>query len=243
LTDQTKGNDSGKKYHETVAWIKGGTFVMGSKAAEGDADESPLHNVTLNGFYIDKYEVSRADFEKVMGFNPSTTKGCDECPVDNVSWNEAQEYCSKTGKRLPTEAEWEYACRAGTTTAFSFGSTLTSDQANFNGKFSYGGGPEGPDREKSMPAGSFKSNAWNLYDMHGNVAEWCSDWYDASYYGNSEKANPAGPKDGKLKVVRGGAWNQKGTSLRSARRSGYNPILRLNTIGFRCVKADSGAAQ
>jgi formylglycine-generating enzyme required for sulfatase activity len=241
--NQTTDTGAAAPYRETLVWIKGGSFVMGSKSTEGEADESPPHTVQMHGFYIDKYEVSRDEYERVMGTNPSTAKGCGECPVDNVSWNDAQEFCQKTGKRLPTEAEWEYACRAGTETQFSSGNTLTSEQANFNGRYPYGGAPNGPYRERAVPVGSYKPNAWNLYDMHGNVAEWCLDWYDPAYYGNSEKNDPLGPKEGKLKVVRGGSWSQKAASLRSARRAGYNPTMKLNTIGFRCVKPDTAAVQ
>jgi formylglycine-generating enzyme required for sulfatase activity len=233
-----KGGDSAG-YRETVAWIKAGSFIMGSKSLDGELDETPPHRVDMRGFYIDKYEVTKEDYKKVMGSDPSSTKGCTICPVDNVSWSEAQEYCKKTGKRLPTEAEWEYACRAGTTTTFSYGNSLSGDQANFNGKEPFGGVPTGPYKEKTVPVGSYAPNAWGLYDMHGNVAEWCSDWYDAAYYGNSVKESPTGPKDGKLKVVRGGAWNANGSSLRCAKRAGYNPTMRLNSIGFRCVKDDT----
>ena len=230
-------------YRETVAWIKGGDFTMGSKALEGELDETPPHQVTLRGFYMDKYEVTKEDFERVMGNNPSANKGCKICPVENVTWYEAQEYCKKTGKRLPTEAEWEYACRAGTTGPFSYGPTLSSEQANFNGRKPVGGVPEGPYKEKTIPGGAYAPNAWGLYDMHGNVAEWCSGWYDAAYYGNSVKENPQGPGEGKLKVVRGGAWNSSGAGLRSARRMGYNPAIRLGAIGFRCVKDDADSTK
>jgi formylglycine-generating enzyme required for sulfatase activity len=228
-------------YREMLVWIPGGSFVMGSKSTGGEADESPPHTVRLHGFFMDKYEVTRDEYERVTGTNPSTAKGCGECPVDNVNWNDAQEFCVRTGKRLPTEAEWEYACRAGTATQFTYGNTLTSEQANFNGRFPYGGAPNGPFRERAVPVGSYKPNAWNLFDMHGNVAEWCLDWYDPAYYGNSEKDDPLGPREGKLKVVRGGSWSQKAASLRSARRAGYNPTMRLNAIGFRCVKPDTAA--
>jgi formylglycine-generating enzyme required for sulfatase activity len=237
----TGGGDA-LPYRETLVWIKGGQFVMGSKSSDGEADESPPHTLLMHGFYMDKYEVTRVEYERVMGTNPSTAKGCEECPVDNVTWDEAQEFCQKTGKRLPSEAEWEFACRAGATTQFSYGNTLGSDQANFNGRFPFGGAPGGPNRERAVPVGSYKANSWNLYDMHGNIAEWCLDWYDPAYYGNSDKSDPLGPKEGKLKVVRGGSWSQKASSLRSARRAGYNPTMRLNTIGFRCVKPDSSSA-
>ena len=230
-------------YRETVAWIKAGSFIMGSKSLEGELDETPPHQVDVHSFYIDKYEVTKEDYKKVAGSDPSSTKGCTICPVDNVTWYEAQDYCKKIGKRLPTEAEWEYACRAGTTTTFSYGNALSGDQANFNGKEPFGGVPIGPFKGKTVPVGSYAPNAWGLYDMHGNVAEWCSDWYDAAYYGNSAKENPAGPKDGKLKTVRGGAWNSSGSALRCARRAGYNPTMRLNSIGFRCVKDDTDSVK
>jgi formylglycine-generating enzyme required for sulfatase activity len=235
--------DSAAPYRETVVWLKGGAFVMGTKSLEGEIDESPPHSVTLHSFFMDKYEVTKQEFERVTGYNPSSVKGCNECPVDNVTWLEAEQYCAKAGKRLPTEAEWEYACRAGTTTQFAFGNTMTSEQANFNGRFPFGGAPSGVSRDRVLPVGSYKSNAWGLFDMHGNVAEWCYDWYDAAYYGNSVEFDPQGPKDGKLKVVRGGSFTQKGSSQRSARRSGYNPIMKLNSIGFRCAQDDTVKVQ
>ncbi len=230
-------------YRETVVWLKGGTFTMGSRAAEGEMDESPLHSVKIHSLYIDKYEVTKEDYARVMGTNPSSVKGCDRCPVDNVTWIEADQYCTKVGKRLPTEAEWEYACRAGTATQFAFGNTLSSEQANFDGRFPYGGVPSGPSHDRALPVASYAPNAWGLYDMHGNVAEWCYDWYNAAYYGNSANADPQGPNNGKLKVVRGGAFNQKAAALRSAHRAGYNPSIRLSNIGFRCVQDDTTKAQ
>lgn len=226
------------EYKEKVVWVFPGKFEMGAHLASGEVDELPDHKVQLNGFFIDRFEVTREDFEQVMGFNPSSTKGCGNCPSNNITWQEAQNYCQKVGKRLPTEAEWEYACRAGTNTPFFSGVTITDEQANFDASKPYGGSPVGVFRGKVVPVGSFSPNGWNLHDMYGNVAEWCADWYDVAYYGNSPAANPKGPSTGKLKVVRGGSWNNEGKSLRSANRSAYNPELRLNTIGFRCVKDD-----
>ena len=153
-----------------------------------------------------------------------------------MSWLEAQEYCSKAGKRLPTEAEWEHACRGGTKTQFYYGNSIQSEKANFNGQYPYGNVRKGAFRQKPLPVGSYEPNAWNLYDMHGNIAEWCSDWYDVAYYGNSDEKNPKGPKEGQFKVVRGGSWKGNGASLRSANRISYSPSIRLNTIGFRCAK-------
>jgi len=229
-------------YREKLVWIFPGSFSMGSISKTGDVDELPSHRVELDGFFIDRFEVTRDEFEKVMGFNPSSAKGCGDCPATEITWQEASDYCSKQGKRLPTEAEWEYACRAGTTTQFYTGVTISADQANFYAQKPYGGSQVGVFRAKSLPVGSFEPNPWNLHDMYGNAAEWCADWYDVAYYGNTDKRNPAGPKSGKLRVVRGGSWNSDGNGLRSSNRFAFNPELRLNTIGFRCVKSDSSAA-
>ncbi|KMQ52567.1 protein of unknown function DUF323 [Chitinispirillum alkaliphilum] len=231
------GNEGfgGAHYRQRLVWIEPGQFVMGSSYSNGNIDELPRHNVTLNGFYMHAYEVTRDEFEEVMGFNPSAFKGCGSCPVDNVTWFEADEYCRKINMRLPTEAEWEYAARAGTTTIFHYGNTLSSTQANFNGREPFGGVPVNVFRERPVPVGSYEPNNWKLYDMHGNVAEWVSDWYDVAWYGNSPGVNPRGPADGRLRAARGGSWRDPASSLRSARRVGYNPSIRLNTLGFRCA--------
>ncbi len=224
------------KAKDEIVWINGGKFTMGSNMTEGDGDETPRHDVTLSGFYMDKYEATRASFEKMMGYNPSSFKGCPNCPIDNISWKEAADYCNKRGMRLPTEAEWEYACRAGTTTPYSTGTGISSDVANFNGNKPGGGAPIGLDREKPIPVGSFQPNKFGLFDMHGNVSEWVSDWYDPNYYGNSDPKDPKGPANGKLKSVRGGSWKNGGDALRSANRSGFNPDLKFDNLGVRCVK-------
>jgi formylglycine-generating enzyme required for sulfatase activity len=231
---------AGDTYQEKLVWIFPGTATMGAQFATGEVDELPVHKAELDGFYMDRFEVTRDEFEKVMGFNPSSAKGCGNCPVTNVTWQEADAYCKKLGKRLPTEAEWEYACRAGTKTPFFWGVTITDEQANFDASKPYGGSPAGMFKGKVVPVGSYPPNGWNLHDMTGNVAEWCSDWYDIAYYGNSPGVNPKGPAAGKLKVVRGGSWSSDGNGLRSANRSAYNPDLRLGVIGFRCVKEDNG---
>jgi len=227
-----------KQYQETVVWIFPGKFTMGSQFKTGDIDELPTHTVELDGFYIDRFEVTRGEFENVMGFNPVPARGCSSCPVTNVTWQEASDYCRKVGKRLPTEAEWEYACRAGTNSPFYTGVTLTAEDANFNGQKPFGGSPAGKFAGKTVPVGDYPPNNWNLHDMYGNAAEWCSDWYDVAYYGNSPAKNPQGPEKGTLRVVRGGSWNSAGADVRSANRMAYNPELRLNTTGFRCVKSD-----
>jgi formylglycine-generating enzyme required for sulfatase activity len=225
-----------RKLYQEMVWVFPGSFLMGSDAKKGDIDEIPRHKVALDGFYIDKYEVSRESFERVMGYNPSKFNGCPNCPIDNISWFEADEYCRKSEKRLPTEAEWEYACRAGGDGPFNTGSAMGGTMANFNSEIPSGGVPKSPFRKKPVPCGSFKPNTWNLYDMHGNVWEWCADWYDIAYYGNAPEKNPRGPKDGRYKVARGGGWDSNGDALRSANRISYSPEIRMHVIGFRCVK-------
>lgn len=240
VQSQTSTNTASDKlkYQEKVIWIFPGSYSMGSQYKTGDVDELPTHRVELGGFFIDRFEVTRSEFEKVMGFNPVPSRGCENCPVTNVTWQEANDYCKKLGKRLPTEAEWEYACRGSTNSPFYTGVTLSAEQANFNGQQPFGGSPAGKFNGKVVPVGDYPPNAWNLHDMYGNVAEWCSDWYDVAYYGNSPEKNPPGPASGTLKVVRGGSWSSTGADVRSANRIAYNPGLRLNTIGFRCVKSD-----
>lgn len=229
-------------YKEKVVWIFPGSFEMGSRSKTGEADELPKHRVKLDGFFIDRFEVTRDEFKELMGYDPSLSKGCGSCPVTSVTWQEASDFCKKTGKSLPTEAQWEYACRAGTVTPFSTGMTISGEQANFDARKSFDGGPVGFFHGKTIPAGSYAPNNWNLHDMYGNAAEWCHDWYNVAYYGNSVEQNPKGPAKGKLKVVRGGSWKSGGRDLTSSNRMAYNPGLRLNTIGFRCVKnePDSG---
>jgi len=168
----------------------------------------------------------------------------DNHPAVCVSWNDATEFCnwlsSKEQKdyRLPTEAEWEYACRAGSTTPFYTGETISTEQANYDGNYIYGKGCKGTYRKKTTSVASFDPNAFGLYDMHGNVWEWCQDWYDEDYYLNSPDVDPRGPATGKSRVLRGGSWCREPWNCRSANRNGGSPDFRLNNNGFRVVLLD-----
>ncbi len=222
--------------------IPAGTFAMGSPAGEEDRrDDETLHKVTLtNAFYLGKYEVTQGQWEKVMGDNPSKFKVVgDNAPVECVSWKGCQEFMKKLAVlegmpeemfRLPTEAEWEYACRAGTQTAFCYSDDLDSSMANFDGRFPYGGGGKGEVLRKTTPVGQFMPNAWGLYDMHGNVWEWCADRY-GKYGGDA--TDPRGPASGSLRVLRGGSWYGISRYCRSAGRRSDAPGSVLNTYGFR----------
>jgi formylglycine-generating enzyme len=154
-------------------------------------------------------------------------------PVIHISWNDAQAFARWMGCRLPTEAEWEYACRAGTTTPFNTGTSLKTSQADFNGNMPYNSGEKGENREKTMPVGSFLPNAWGLYDMHGNVWEWCNDWYGV--YSIKAQTNPQGPATGPSRVTRGGSWFNSANANRSAARQGSNPAHRNYFLGIRLV--------
>jgi len=241
-----------------LARIPAGTFLMGSPASEGgnktvgpDGEtmdwpgrfpNETQHEVTLSKpFYMGIHQVTQAQYESVMGKNPSHFKGKEDSanrPVEQVSWNDAVEFCQKlsekTGRnvRLPTEAEWEYACRAETTTAFNTGDTISTEQANFNGDFTYGSGTKGVCRGETTAVGSFPANAWGLYDMHGNVWEWVADWYGE--YPTGAVTDPQGPAEGQFRVLRGGSWNFNPPRLcRSAARGWPEPALRLYDFGFR----------
>jgi formylglycine-generating enzyme required for sulfatase activity len=232
-----------------MVWIPPGTFTMGSPASEPDrhSDEGPQTVVTLSrGFFLGKYEVTQREYLDVMGTNPSYFTGDLDRPVEQVTWYEAVEYCNRltareraAGRlpagyeyRLPTEAQWEYACRAGTTTATAFGDSLSSTQANFDGNYPYNGGARGPYLGRTTKVGSYSPNAWGLYDMHGNVWEWCADWYSVSYPGG-RVTDPRGPTLGSLRVCRGSSWFAHGRYCRSAYRYGSLPSYWDRNQGFR----------
>ena len=193
------------------------------------------HQVTLSkGFWMAKYEVTQKQWKSVMGNNPSNWKG-DDLPVETVSWEEAKQFCDKAGLQLPTEAQWEYACRAGSKTEYFWGDALNGDRANCDGNYPYGTATKGPYKEKTTRVGSYAPNAWGLHDMHGNVWEWCADWYDKGYYAKSPGTNPIGPASGGIRVFRGGGWFYNARYCRSADRDGINPGIRDWTFGFRPV--------
>jgi formylglycine-generating enzyme required for sulfatase activity len=250
------------KVPDTFVCINGGTFTMGSPANEPEREDDEVqHQVTVRAFYMGKYEVTQKEYEEVMGTNPSDFKG-PNLPVENVSWFDAVEYCNKrsqkegltpayaisgagdnravtwnrnaNGYRLPTEAEWEYACRAGTTTPFSTGNNITTDQANYDGNYPYNNNAKGTFREKTTPVGSFAPNPWGLYDMHGNVWEWCWDWYGD--YSSGAQTNPVGAASGSARVVRGGGWCYVAFGARSAFRNYSYPFERYYDYGFRLVR-------
>jgi formylglycine-generating enzyme required for sulfatase activity len=198
-------------------------------------DSGRQHQVTLTkGFYLGKYEVTQAQWEKVMGNNPSKFKGADR-PVEEVSWSDALEFCKKLTEmekkagrvpegmayQLPTEAQWEYACRAGTITAFSWGDAITKTNANYN--------QSGIGQTRDV--GQYAANPWGFFDMHGNVYEWCDDWY--AEYPKGAVTDPNAWTKGSTRVLRGGTWNYDAKNLRSAKRSFYAPSHRNSNLGFR----------
>jgi len=229
-------NSVGMKF----VWIPPGSFMMGSpKEEEGRMDDEVQHKVTLTkGFYMGVHLVTQEQWQAVMGNNPSFFgKGEKNLPVECVTWNHCQDFCKKSRAkdkspyRLPTEAEWEFCCRAGTTTVFSFGDSISADQANFNGDEIYGKGKPGLRRKKTTPVGSFAANAWGLFDMHGNVWQWCQD-FDGAYPRN-DVVDPQGPMAGKERMMRGGCWGLGPVYLRSACRYHLQPGWGDDAIGLR----------
>lgn len=228
-------NSLGMKF----AWIPPGTFLMGSPKTEAErSDNEAQHKVTLSmGFNMGVHLVTQEQWQAVMGNNPSNFKGEKNLPVEQASWEDCQEFIKKLGDkdkkayRLPTEAEWEYACRAGTKTPFWFGETISTDQANYDGNHIYGNGKKGVYRQKTTPVGSFPANAWGLHDTHGNLSEWCQDWFGV--YPQNDVVDPQGRDAGQYRVLRGGAWINDPWDCRSASRLGNAPGFRDCYYGLR----------
>lgn len=245
-----------------LVWVPPGQFMMGSSATEVDdayleckkafdeckresfAHEMPKHRVTFNtGFWLGKYEVTQGDWQTVMGDNPSSFKDCGpNCPVEQVSWDDIQVFIRRLNAKddsyeysLPSEAQWEYAARSGATTAFAFGDTLNSSQANLDGEFPFAS-TKGTKIGKTVPAGSYKPSAWGLYDMHGNVWEWVQDIYSPTRYSaalftqNSANVTKGDPD---TRVLRGGSWASRAVDTRSAYRGKSLASLRVDYVGFR----------
>jgi formylglycine-generating enzyme required for sulfatase activity/outer membrane protein assembly factor BamB len=251
-----------------LALIPAGEFLMGSPDSDKEAtdDEKPQHRVrSTRPFYLGVYEVTQEEYQRVMGSNPSffapTGTGKDKVagrstarfPVEQVTWPSAVEFCRRLSQlpaekqagrvyRLPTEAEWEYACRAGTRTAFAFGDALSSRQANFDGNYPSGGAPKGPFLARPTEVGSYAPNAWGLYDLHGNVWEWCADWYGRTYYRESPTDDPPGPPSGSARVIRGGEWYGDARDCRSAFRYADLPTGVFYVMGFRVAMTLAGDA-
>lgn len=266
---QVQNNNSNVQQANGMILINGGTFQMGSPEDEMQRETDEVqHEVTVNDFYISATEVSQKEYEEIMGENPSEFKG-ENLPVENVSWYDAIEYCNRlsekegltpvytingesatwdrsaNGYRLPTEAEWEYSARAGTTTPFNTETSISDEEANYYGHYPYGieenyfsqsnlETQPGTYRQTTVEVNSFNPNKWGLYNMHGNVSEWCFDYYGE--YDLENTNNPTGAETGTLKVNRGGSWNDYAKHLRSAYRASTTPTQKMNNIGFRVVR-------
>jgi sulfatase modifying factor 1 len=240
-----------------LVWCPSGRFLMGSPASEPErrADEAQTEVRLTQGFWIGKYPVTQREWKQLMGSLPAglTVGAGDNFPVYNVSYSDAEAFCRKltvieraTGDwgegwvfRLPTEAQWEYACRSGTKTATTFGDSLSSRQANFKGDFPYNGAEKGPTIGRTEKVGSYRASAWGLHDMHGNVYEWCRDWYHAKLPGGTDpdlsSAKQSSMAGGGSRIGRGGSWADAGSACRSAYRSRFEAERRSNQVGFRVV--------
>jgi formylglycine-generating enzyme required for sulfatase activity len=226
--------------------VPAGKFMMGSPDNERGhrANEGPVHEVVIgNAFYLGVHPITQAAYLVVTGKNPSrfnaAERGGPEHPVESVSWNDAVEFCRRLSERdtertagrsyrLPTEAEWEYACRAGTGTPFAFGDHFDSTQGNFDAEATGANG-------RTSPVTQFPASAWGLHDMHGNVWQWCADWYGEAYYSTLPLRDPPGPPEGKFRVLRGGSWKNQANACRAAYRNALAPHQRDSATGFRVV--------
>jgi serine/threonine protein kinase len=232
--------------------IPAGKFWQGSSIEEGSDNERPRRQVEITrDFYMGIHEVTQGQYEAVTGLTPSgfgkDKGGTSDHPVERVTWQDAAEFCAKLSAlpaemakgrtyRLPTEAQWEYACRATTTTPVSFGKALDSTQANFDGRHPFpDDAARGRKLDRTARVGSYSANAWGMFDMHGNVCEWCADYFENGYYGNAPDIDPQGPDKSEFRAVRGGGLESPGFDCRSARREPRTPSDRHNSLGFRVI--------
>jgi formylglycine-generating enzyme required for sulfatase activity len=259
-TNKSYTQDLGKDVKLTLMLIPAGEFTMGApiEELESDDDERPQHLVKVPQFLMARTPITQAQWRVVAGYDqvkldldpdPSGFKG-DDRPVEQVSWEEAQEFCrrlsAKTSKgyRLPSEAEWEYACRAGMTTAFHFGETITPELVNYRGSAVYNGSPKGEYREAPTEVGSFPANDWGLYDMHGNVWEWCEDDWHGSYDGAPQDGSAwvERERSDTYRLLRGGSWYNAPKNCRSACRNYATRVICNNYVGVRVCCASPGTS-
>ena len=225
----------------TFVLLPSGSFKMGSPTNEpGRYSNEDQHDVILtNNFFMQTTEITQGQWKSIMGTNPSYFSNCgDNCPVEEISWNDVQDFISKLNQkentsiyRLPTEAEWEYAARAETTTPFAFGNCLDTDHANYDGNYPLDDCSKGIYRAKTIPVGNLQKNNWGLYDMHGNLWEWCQDWYGS--YPTTIVTDPMGATSGTSRLLRGGSWIIHARYCRSANRSSLTPVNRFKLYGAR----------
>jgi formylglycine-generating enzyme required for sulfatase activity len=262
-----RGGHAGEERHiygTTLCWCPAGRFVMGSPRSEPERrpGEDQVDVTLTRGFWMAKYETTQRHWNRTIGAFPgeptAELPAGDDLPVGNVNFTEAEAFCRRLTElgresgalpknwefRLPTEAQWEYACRAGTTTATSFGDALSSYQANFKGK-SYNGAEQGPSLGQAAKVGSYPANPWGLHDMHGNSFEWCRDWYHSKLPGGADpdlyyaKRTAVKNRTGDIsRVRRGGCWADEGWPCRSAFRLRFEPERRYDHIGFRVVAVE-----
>ena len=232
---------------QKLRWIVPGEFMMGSPKGEAERiDDEIQHRVVLTqGFWLADTACTQGLWQAVMGENPSSFESEDR-PVEGVSWDDAQRFIERLNGivpgqqfRLPTEAEWEYACRAGTKGPFWFGDQITTDEVNYDGNYPYAKGPKGQYRKKTVPVKELPCNGWGLYQMQGNVWEWCRDWYGD--YDLNAVEDPAGPAEGSERVLRGGSWVGSGRFVRSAIRYAPVPGSRFARYGFRLARGQASS--
>ncbi|MBL8399140.1 MAG: formylglycine-generating enzyme family protein [Candidatus Accumulibacter sp.] len=225
---------------QVFRWISPGRFMMGSPVDEAERStvEKPHEVILTRGFWLADTACTQAFWLAVWPVNPSHFQDHPNNPVENVSWHDSQGFLAELNRRLPglaarlpSEAEWEYACRAGSTSAFAFGDMIDTEHANFNGQYPCAGAEKGVYRQRTVTVDALPANAWGLYQMHGNVWEWCADWF--ADYPTATQHDPRGPTFGKMRVLRGGTWGDPARYLRSAARSRIEPAYRPRSSGFR----------